>query len=108
MSQSVTTWAEAKTLVLTSPVVVLLAWGGLQALRASPRRLAGLVAWAAGIAIVGGVLASDALQYHTSNLAPTARYDELASLNGRFASWSVRRARSRTASSRCTLPTAPN
>jgi hypothetical protein len=31
------------------------------------------------------VLASDALQYHESNLAPTARYEELASLNSRFA-----------------------
>ena len=32
-----------------------------------------------------GVFASDAMQYHSSNLAPTARFDELASLNARFA-----------------------
>jgi hypothetical protein len=31
------------------------------------------------------VLASDAMQYHSSSLAPTARYKELASLNARFA-----------------------
>ena len=34
---------------------------------------------------MGGVAASDALQYHGSNLAPTARYEELASLDSRFA-----------------------
>ncbi len=37
------------------------------------------------LALVGGVAASDALQYHASNLAPTARYEELASLDSRFA-----------------------
>ncbi len=37
------------------------------------------------LALVGGVLVSDALQYHSSNLAPTARYSELASLDSRFA-----------------------
>ncbi len=37
------------------------------------------------LALVGGVAASDALQYHGSNLAPTARYEELASLDSRFA-----------------------
>jgi hypothetical protein len=35
--------------------------------------------------LLGGVLASDAIQYRASNLAPTARYRELASLNDRFA-----------------------
>ncbi len=82
VSASSTTWVSAKTLMLTSPVAVLLAWAGVAALRESPLALlAPLVAFA----LVGGVLASDALQYHSSNLAPTARYDELASLNARFA-----------------------
>ncbi|MGD0453846.1 MAG: hypothetical protein ABSB69_09625 [Solirubrobacteraceae bacterium] len=86
VSESVTSWADAKTLVLTSPVAMLLVWAGVAALLASPRRLmlrpaAGLLA----LALVGGVLASDALQYHSSDLAPTARYEELASLNARFA-----------------------
>ncbi|MCW2970982.1 MAG: hypothetical protein JWO23_2109, partial [Solirubrobacterales bacterium] len=86
VSLSVTTWAGAKTLVLTSPVVLLLAWAGVGALsRASPRALPRAAAWLGALAIAGGVLASDALQYHGSNLAPTARYDELASLNSRFA-----------------------
>ena len=81
-----TTWVDAKALMLTSPVVVLLAWGGLAAPRASPlppllRRGMSLLA----LALAGGVLASDAMQYHSSNLAPTARYQEMASLNTRFA-----------------------
>lgn len=82
LSTYATTWADAKTLMLTSPVVVLMAWGGVAALRASPLRLAApLVAFV----LVGGVLVSDALLYHSSNLAPTARYEELASVNTRFA-----------------------
>jgi hypothetical protein len=77
-----TAWASAKAMMLTSPVVVLTAWAGLAALRASPlRRAAPLLA----LALAGGVLASDAMLYHSSNLAPTARYEELASLNARFA-----------------------
>ena len=72
--------------MLTSPVAVLLAWGGVAALLASPRRLVWRPAAALlALALAGGVLASDALQYHSSDLAPTARYQELASLNSRFA-----------------------
>ncbi len=81
-----TTWVDAKTLMLTSPVVVLLAWGGVAALRASPPRLVfRLTASVLALALAGGVAASDAMQYHSSDLAPTARYEELASLNARFA-----------------------
>jgi hypothetical protein len=86
-----TTWADGKALMLTSPVVVLLAWAGVAALRAcahSRLALRPVLAPAAlllVLVLVGGVAASDALQYHDSNLAPTARYEELASLNSRFA-----------------------
>jgi hypothetical protein len=97
-----TTWANGKALMLTSPVVVLLAWSGVAALRAVASRPASTAGsrpisravlrssarWAAALlalALVGGVAASDAMQYHGSNLAPTARYEELASLNSRFA-----------------------
>jgi hypothetical protein len=80
------TWAGAKALMLTSPVVVLLAWGGVAALRSLPRRiLSQALAAGLAVALAGGVLVSDALQYHAANLAPTARYDELASLDARFA-----------------------
>jgi hypothetical protein len=80
-----TTWADAKALMLTSPVVVLMAWAGIAALWTSgalaPRILAPLLA----LVLLGGVLTSDVLQYNASNLAPTARYDELASIDTRFA-----------------------
>jgi hypothetical protein len=86
VGESVTTWADAKTLVLSSPLVVLLAWGGVAALLAAPgRSLWRPAAALLALALAGGVLASDALQYHSSDLAPTARYEELASLNARFA-----------------------
>jgi hypothetical protein len=81
------TWTDAKILMLTSPVVVLLAWGGVAAILPSRRRTARRSAAAALLALLlaGGVLVSDAVQYHDTELAPTARYDELASLNSRFA-----------------------
>ena len=86
VSEYATTWVDAKTIMLTSPVVVLLAWGGVAALRALPLRAVFRPAAALlALALAGGVLASDAMQYHSSSLAPTARYEELASLNARFA-----------------------
>lgn len=86
VSEAVSTWAHAKTLVLTSPVVVLVAWGGVAALVSLPRRSVWRPAAALlALALAGGTLASDALEYHSSDLAPTARYRELASLNSRFA-----------------------
>jgi hypothetical protein len=111
-----TTWVNAKAIMLTSPVVVLLAWAGIAGLRtagsrtagprtsgprtvgprisgpriagprASPRRTAPRAAGLAlALALAGGIAVSDAMQYHDSDLAPTARYEELASLNARFA-----------------------
>jgi hypothetical protein len=103
LSRTATTWVDAKALVLTSPVLVLLAWGGVAALRgARPDRggaagtergarrprgtpLAGVAAALLALALAGGALASDLAQYHSSNLAPTARYEELASIGKRFA-----------------------
>jgi len=85
-----TTWADGKALMLTSPVVVLLAWTGVAGLRARASRtvlrsVSRPAAALLALALVGGVAASDAMQYHASNLAPTARYEELASLDSRFA-----------------------
>jgi len=86
VSRTATTWADAKTLVLSSPAVVALAWAGVAALRSLPaRRLAPVGAGALALALAGGVLCSDALQYHSSDLAPTARYEQLASIGRRFA-----------------------
>jgi hypothetical protein len=77
-----TTWADAKLLMLTSPVILLLAWAGVAGLRASPLRL---VAPLLGLVVAGGVIASDVAQYHGGDLASTARYAELASLDTRYA-----------------------
>jgi hypothetical protein len=120
VTRLVTTWANAKTLVLTSPAVLLLAWTGVAGLKGLPGRartvwrrrssrsptslapsststrtrrsplrrpspIAQVAAVLLALAIAGGVLASDAMQYHTSDLAPTARYEELASIDSRYA-----------------------
>ena len=74
--------------MLTSPVVVLLAWAGsprcARSAAASARGRAAAVALAL-LRSRAGSLVSDAMQYHGSNLAPTARYDELALARPRFA-----------------------
>ncbi|MCW3032055.1 MAG: hypothetical protein JWM60_400, partial [Solirubrobacterales bacterium] len=86
ISRTGKTWASAKTLVLTSPAVMLMAWGGVGLLRdLRPRALALAAAAAVAAAITGGVLVSDELQYNTANLAPAARYEELARVGRRFA-----------------------
>jgi hypothetical protein len=85
VSRSVTTWAEAKTLMITSPIVLLAAWAGVGALASLPRRAAAMpAATLVGLALAGGVLVSDGLQYRSSNLAPTARYEEMRSIDARF------------------------
>jgi hypothetical protein len=120
LDRTATTWVDAKALVLSSPLVVLLAWAGVAALLSSgeaharggerrepagghtadaserprtslrPRatalpRAAWFAAALLALALAGGTIASDLAQYHSSNLAPTARYEELRSLNKRFA-----------------------
>jgi hypothetical protein len=81
LHQHGTTWADAKLLVILSPVVVFLAlvgaFGVLQA-----RRLEGIVL-AAVLAV--GILVSDGLLYHGTNIAPTQRFQELETIGARFA-----------------------
>jgi hypothetical protein len=68
-------------------------WGGVAALAGERRRgLRGLLgrpgtalAAALAAALLAGVLVSDELQYRSSNLAPTVRYEQLAALDARFA-----------------------
>jgi hypothetical protein len=81
-----TAWVNAKALVLSSPVLMLVAWAGIAALRASanPRALR-IAAVLVAAVLAGGIAVSDAMQYHATDLAPTARYEELASLDTRFA-----------------------
>ena len=76
-----TTWTAAKLLVILSPIVVFVALVGAFGLMQS-RLVEGLVL---GVLVVFGVLASDALLYHGTNLAPTARYQELADVGTRYA-----------------------
>jgi hypothetical protein len=76
-----TEWTNAKLLVILSPVLVFVAITGALGLMQG-RTLEGLLLTAA---IVVGVLGSDALLYHGTNLAPTQRYEELANIGERFA-----------------------
>jgi hypothetical protein len=78
-------WVGAKALLLSSPVIVLLAWSGFAALRSARSALMVRAAPVLALALALGIAASDAMQYHASNLAPTARYDELAAIDARFA-----------------------
>lgn len=75
-------WTDAKLIVLVSPLVVLLAGAGAGALLSAGRRVEGVLL-AATLAV--GVLWSDALAYHDTNLAPTARFEELSRIDARFA-----------------------
>lgn len=104
LSLYATTWVDAKTFMLSSPVFVLLAWGGIARLRSAgqraardslgspesptrtgPRRGLRIVAIVTTIVLAGGIGVSDAMQYHASNLAPTKRYEELAAIDARYA-----------------------
>jgi hypothetical protein len=78
-----TTWIDAKTLMLSSPIVMLLAWAGVAAL--TGHVLLRALAFALAAVLAAGALVSDALQYNATDLAPTARYSELATIETRFA-----------------------
>jgi hypothetical protein len=75
-----TEWTNAKLLVILSPIVVFVGMVGALGLMQS-RRVEGLVLT---IAAVVGVAGSDALLYHGTNLAPTARYQQLLAVGDRF------------------------
>ncbi len=76
------TWADAKLLVLASPVAVLLAVLGAASLMQLGRRVEG--ALLLGV-LAGAILFSDAFQYHDTNLLPTDRYEELVDIGERYA-----------------------
>jgi len=77
------TWTDAKLLVITSPVVVLLTVFGVESLLRAGRRIEGA---AVGVALAVGILASNAFTYHDTNLLPDQRYEELISIGERFGS----------------------
>ena len=76
-----TEWTDAKLLVLLSPVLILVAMVG--AFRAFGSRLPETLLLV--LVVAGGVLASDAMAYHGSNMAPGGRYSELRTIGTRFA-----------------------
>jgi hypothetical protein len=76
-----TEWTDAKLLMLLSPVLLFAAFVGAFGL-IGVRTLEGVLL---GAAIAAGVLGSDALAYHATNMAPTKRYTELLTIGQRFA-----------------------
>lgn len=76
-----TEWTDAKLLVILSPTLVLVAMIGAFGVAGRGR----LEGWMLAGAVAVGVLASDALLYHATNLAPTGRYEELAEIGDRYA-----------------------
>jgi hypothetical protein len=77
-----TPWTDAKLLVILSPVVVFLALVGAFGLMRA-RLLEGL---SLVVLLSAGILLSDGLLYHGTNLAPTQRFTELMAINADFAS----------------------
>ena len=75
-------WIDAKAYAIASPAPVLLAGVGISAVLETGRWLGGV---AVGLALVGGVLWSDALGYHDATLTPHDRHAELARIGERFA-----------------------
>jgi hypothetical protein len=76
-----TTWTDGKLLMLLSPIAVFVALIGAFGVMRT-RGLEGLILVGA---VLVGVLGSDALLYHGTNLAPTQRFSELASIGTRYA-----------------------
>ena len=73
-----TTYADAKVLLIVSPVCLLLAMLGAVSLWKGRLRPLGALAT---VAILGGVVWSNALAYHDVSLAPHERYSELVRVN---------------------------
>jgi hypothetical protein len=78
----VTPWIEGKALAMAAPAVPLAALAACAPLFASGRRVEGAVLAAV---VAGGVLWSNALQYHDVWLAPRGQLAELETIGKRFA-----------------------
>lgn len=76
-----TNWTDAKMIMLTSSLAVLLALGGLGTLLPPGRRVESVLLVGA---VAFGIAWSDAILYHERNLAPAKRFEELASIGSRF------------------------
>ena len=78
----VTPWIEGKALAMAAPAVPVAALAACAPLFASGRRVEGAVL---ATLVTGGVLWSNALQYHDVWLAPRAQLAELEGIGERFA-----------------------
>ena len=76
-----TVWTDAKLIVLSSPLAIVLAFAGIGGLLAATRRAEAVLLT---VLVAGGVLWSDALLYHDTNLAPTGRFEEQQRIADRF------------------------
>ena len=81
----VVAYADAKLLAILSPFVLLMAAAGLLLVGRTLRPLGPVLAAALGVAVVGGVLLSDAYAYHDTKLAPRERMIALADIGERLA-----------------------
>ncbi len=70
-------YADGKTLAIGSAIVTVLALLGAAALINAPRRPLRVAGAALAVAIVGGILWTNALAYHDTTVAPKDRFDEL-------------------------------
>jgi hypothetical protein len=75
-------WIESKALASTSPILLTVSLAGIAAVFESGRRVEALVA---ALAVVGGVMWSNVLQYREVSIAPRPRLEELQSIGKRFA-----------------------
>ena len=74
-------WVDAKALAITAPALVLLALlGAVRLYRAGRLLEAGTLA----VVVVGGIVWSNVLAYHTANLAPAKRMAELEEIGRRI------------------------
>ncbi len=78
-------WLELKAYVITSAITLTLAFVGIAALSSMRWRPAAWLAWLGAIALGGVVLYGNAITYHDTTLAPSARYRNLAEIGRRYA-----------------------
>ena len=78
------TWVQLKAFCMIAPIALAFAFAGAAALARRERllRIAGL---GAAIAVAGGVLFGNALQYHTTTLGDYDRMIDLKRINARYA-----------------------
>ncbi len=80
LSERGTTWTDAKVLMLTSPIVMIVAIIGAYSLTQWRKAVGGSLCMLCSV----GVLLSDAFTYHDTNLLPTERYRELLRVGERM------------------------